>query len=45
LERLAPVDRLAHDLQVRLSVEDHPQAAADQCLIICDQDPRRHACT
>ena len=46
LQRLAPVGGLADHLEVGLRVEDHPQAAAHERLIVGDQDPDglAHAC-
>jgi hypothetical protein len=43
-DRLHAVDRLADDLDVVLGLEDQPEAAADQGLVVGDQDPGgRHA--
>ena len=36
--RLAAVARLAHHLDVRLGFEDHPEAAADERLVVDQQD-------
>ena len=43
VDRLAPVRRLADDLDVGLGVEDHPEAGADERLVVGDQDPD-HSC-
>jgi hypothetical protein len=47
LQRRAPVGGFADHLEVGLRVEDHPQAAAHERLIVGDQDPDGlgHACT
>ena len=37
------VDRLADDLDVVLGVEDHPEAGADERLVVGDQDADAHA--
>ena len=41
LDRLAPVGRLADDLEVGLRLEDHPEAGAHECLVVDDQHPHR----
>ena len=38
VERLAAVRRLADDLDVLLRVEDHAKAAADERLVVGDED-------
>ena len=38
-ERAVAVGGLAHDLEVRLAVEEGPQAAADELLVVRDEDP------
>ena len=39
LDGLLPVDRLAHDLDVGLGVEDHLEARAHERLVVRDQHP------
>ena len=41
--RLEAVRRLADDLDVGLGIEDHPEAGADERLVVDDQDPDGHA--
>ena len=36
-----PSLRLGHDLDVRLGVEDHPEAVAHEGLVVGDHDPDR----
>jgi hypothetical protein len=44
LDCLESVFGFAHDLEVRAGVEDHPKAAADEGLVVAEQDlDRRHA--
>ena len=38
-DRVGAVDRLADDLEVVLGVEDHPEPAAHQGLVVGDHDP------
>ena len=42
-DRLAPVRRLADDLDVLLGLEDHAEAGADERLVVGDQDAQAHA--
>ena len=39
LDRLGAVARLGHDAQVRLALEHEPQAAADDRVVVGEQDP------
>ena len=41
--RLSPVRRLAHHLDVLLSLQDHAEAGADERLVVGDQDAQAHA--
>ncbi len=41
--RLDPVRRLGDDLHVLLALEEHPQAGADDPVVVGDQDPHRRA--
>ena len=43
--RLLAVDRLADDLEVVLGVDEHPQAGADEVLVVGDEDADAHAAT
>ena len=38
LDRLEPVRRLADDLELRLGAEDHPEARANEPLVVREQD-------
>ena len=40
---LVAVARLADDLDVRLGLEDHPEAGADEALVVCEQDADHRA--
>ena len=40
-QRFVPVGGLRHHLQVGFGVEDHPQSAAHQRVVVGEQDPRR----
>ena len=43
LDRLEPVRRLGHDLDVLFAAEQHAEAGADHRLVVGDDDPDRHA--
>ena len=41
VDRLEPVARLGHDLDVLLAGEQHAEAGADHRLVVGDEDPDR----
>jgi hydrogenase maturation protein HypF len=43
VDRLEPVRRLRHDLDVVLAAEQHPEARADHRLVVDDEDADAHA--
>ncbi len=42
-QRLEPVGRLAHDLEVGLGADDHGESGAHERLVVDDHDPNGHA--
>jgi hypothetical protein len=44
LDRFCAVAGLADDFDLVLGVEDHPEAVADQRLVVAEQDADRHCC-
>ena len=42
VDRLEPVARLGHDLDVLLAGEQHPEAGADHRLVVGDEHADRH---
>ena len=45
VHRVLAVDRLAHDLEVVLGLDEHPQARADEVLVVGDEHADAHAGT